>query len=217
MNENLTLSTNGRKLLREFEGLRLRAYQDSVGVWTIGYGHTHGVTRGQAITLAQADAYLDTDVKTYAAGIYQYVHVKLNQNQFDALVSFHFNLGPHILRATWLVDYLNQGKWSAAATQMLRFNRAGGVVLAGLKRRREAEVALFLRPVAPSTPANSKPKPDNTTTAPPNKKPMTYRVKAGDTLSAIAVKYKTSVAQLVKLNGIKNANVIQVGAVLRIK
>ncbi|QBO35708.1 LysM peptidoglycan-binding domain-containing protein [Periweissella cryptocerci] len=208
MNEKLKLSANGRKLLQQFEGLRLQAYQDSVGVWTIGYGHTQGVKRGMIITPAQANAYLDADVKTHAAGIYQYIRVKLNQNQFDALVSFHFNLGPHILKGTWLLDYLNQGKWTAASAQMLRFNRAGGVVLLGLKRRREAEVALFLKPDSVH---------DDLGTSAANGKTATYRVKRGDTLSAIAAKYKTSVANLVKLNGIKNPNAIQVGQLLRLE
>ncbi|MFS7390396.1 lysozyme [Carnobacterium maltaromaticum] len=96
-NENMKISQNGRNLIKEFEGMRLTAYQDSVGVWTIGYGRTKGVYAGMQISEQQANACLDEDIKTHAVGIFNFVTVQLNQNQFDALVSFHFNLGPYIL------------------------------------------------------------------------------------------------------------------------
>lgn len=144
MNENMRLSKNGRNLIKEFEGLRLNAYQDSVGKWTIGYGHTQGVYSGMSISQAQADAFLDQDVTSHAAGIFNFVTVKLNQNQFDALVSFHFNLGAYILQDSTLLTYINNKNWQAAANEMKAYVHAGNQVLPGLVRRRNAEVALFL-------------------------------------------------------------------------
>ncbi len=147
-NETMKISQNGRNLIKEFEGLRLSAYTDSVGVWTIGYGHTKGVYSGMTITEAQANAFLDEDIKSHAYGIYNYVAVQLNQNQFDALVSFHFNLGPYILQGSTLLNYLNSRNWNMAATEMKKYTYAGGVSLAGLVRRRNAEAELFLRAVS---------------------------------------------------------------------
>lgn len=144
-NETMKISQNGRNLIKEFEGLRLAAYTDSVGVWTIGYGHTKGVYSGMTITEAQANAYLDEDIKSHAYGIYNYVTAQLNQNQFDALVSFHFNLGPYILQGSTLLSYLNNKNWTMAATEMKKYKYAGGVILAGLERRRNAEADLFLK------------------------------------------------------------------------
>lgn len=92
-NEDMKISQAGIDLIKEFEGLRLVAYQDSVGVWTIGYGHTKGVYPGMVITEAQALLFLNEDIASHAYGIFNYITVQLNQNQFDALVSFHFNLG----------------------------------------------------------------------------------------------------------------------------
>lgn len=144
VNENKKLSQKGRKLIEEFEGLRLTAYQDSIGVWTIGYGHTKGVYPGMTISLAQANALLDEDVRSHAAGIFNFVTVELNQNQFDALVSFHFNLGPAILQDSTLLTYINNKNWQAAANEMKAYVHAGNQILPGLVRRRNAEAALFL-------------------------------------------------------------------------
>lgn len=215
MNSNLTISTTGRQLLKRFEGLRLRAYQDSVGVWTIGYGHTKGVTRGMAITEAQANQYLNADIKTHATGIYRYVTVKLNQHQFDALVSFHFNLGPHILQNTALLKYLNAQQWQQAATEMRRYKYAGGIALQGLANRRQAETELFLKPVTQSTP--TKPKQPAKTPATANPQAKTYKVKAGDTLSHIVLRHHTTVAKLVRLNKIANPNLIRVGQIIKLR
>lgn len=147
MNEGMKISQSGRDLIARFEGLRLEAYQDSVGVWTIGYGHTKGVYPGQVITLEQANAFLDDDLATHASGIFKYVTVKLNQNQFDALVSFHFNLGPDILRNSQLLNYINTQQWQNAASEMKKYVYAGGQLLEGLVNRRNAEAELFLKNV----------------------------------------------------------------------
>ncbi len=144
-NENMKISQDGRNLIKKWEGLRLTAYQDSVGVWTIGYGHTKGVYAGMTITENQANAFLDEDIKSHAAGIFNYVTVQLTQGQFDALVSFHFNLGPAILAGSQLLVYLNSRQWQAAANEMKKYVYAGGQILQGLVNRRNDEVALFLK------------------------------------------------------------------------
>ncbi|WP_245186887.1 lysozyme [Enterococcus larvae] len=144
-NENMKISQKGRDLIKEFEGLRLTAYQDSVGVWTIGYGHTKGVYAGMTISEQQANQFLDEDIRTHAYGIYNYVQVQLNQNQFDALASFHFNLGPYILSGSTLLVYINSSNWKDAASEMKKYVKAGGQTLPGLVRRREAEAELFLK------------------------------------------------------------------------
>lgn len=146
-NENMRISQNGKNLITEFEGLKLQAYQDQVGVWTIGYGHTQGVKPGMSITEAQAIAYLDGDIESHAAGIFNYVTVQLNQNQFDALVSFHFNLGAYILKGSTLLTYINNKQWQAAAAKMNEYINADGSPSAGLIRRRKAETELFLKEV----------------------------------------------------------------------
>ncbi|WP_207696131.1 lysozyme [Enterococcus sp. DIV0212c] len=149
-NENMKISQEGRNLIKKWEGLRLIAYQDSVGVWTIGYGHTKGVYAGMTITEAQANAFLDEDIKTHAIGIFQYTTVQLNQNQFDALVSFHFNLGPYILAGSQLLIYINSKNWTSAANEMKRYIYAGGQILQGLVNRRNDEATLFLKPFGPA-------------------------------------------------------------------
>lgn len=136
----------GIDLIKRFEGCRLKAYQDSVGVWTIGYGHTKGVKRGQVITQEQADAFLRDDLGDAEAGVERVVKVPLTDNQFGALVSFTFNLGIGALSKSTLLRTLNGGDYSSASEQFKRWSRAGGKVLAGLVRRRLAEASLFLTP-----------------------------------------------------------------------
>lgn len=134
----------GLELIKHFEGLRLGAYQCSADVWTIGYGHTAGVKPGDAITTEQADAFLRQDVADSERAVSRFVSVPLTQNQFDALVSFTFNLGSGSLRNSTLLKKLNAGDYSGAAEQLLRWVNAGGKKLPGLVRRREAEKTLFL-------------------------------------------------------------------------
>lgn len=135
-------SQTGLKLIEEFEGCRLTAYQDSVGVWTIGYGHTKGVKRGQVITKEQAEHYLAQDVKNAEKNVSSFDSTyHWNQNQFDALVSFAFNLGS-------INQLTANGKRTIAeiSNKILAYNKAGGKELAGLTRRRKAEKLLFDKP-----------------------------------------------------------------------
>jgi lysozyme len=139
------INESGRNLIKSFEGLELSAYQDSVGVWTIGFGHTRGVKEGQTITEAGAERLLEDDLSGFEKGVEAAVTVPLTDNQFAALVSFAFNLGLGSLRSSTLLKKLNAGKYLEAADEMLRWNRAGGVVLRGLTKRRAMERALFLK------------------------------------------------------------------------
>lgn len=132
----------GVSLIKSFESLRLKAYQDSVGVWTIGYGHTKGVKAGDVITEAQADAFLRADLADAETSVRQYCPVT-TQGQFDALVSFTFNLGGGSLKDSTLRRKHNEGDYAGARAEFARWNRAGGQVLAGLSRRRAAEAALY--------------------------------------------------------------------------
>lgn len=137
-------SQRGLSLIKSFEGLRLQAYQDAVGVWTIGYGTTRGVNAGMKISKEQAERMLLNDVQRFEPEVERLVTVPLSQNQWDALVSFTYNLGAANLESSTLLRKLNAGDYAAAADQFPRWNKAGGKVLVGLTRRREAERALFL-------------------------------------------------------------------------
>lgn len=152
-NENIVISQGGINLIKKWEGVRLTAYQDSVGVWTIGYGHTKGVTSGMSITQAQAEAYLKEDITSHVSHMKKVISVNLNQNQFDALASFHFNLGAYVLQNdSTLLGYINGSQWQNVGTQMKKYVYAGGSVLQGLVNRRNDEVSLFLTAVTPPAP-----------------------------------------------------------------
>tara|TARA_R100000742_G_C4276498_1_gene97633 strand:- start:982 stop:1410 length:429 start_codon:yes stop_codon:yes gene_type:complete len=139
----MKLEQKGTELLKHFEGCELTAYQDSVGVWTIGYGHTKGVYEGMTITQEEAEQMLLTELEEYESYIENMVAVPLTQNQFDALVVWVYNLGPTNFKNSTLLKELNHGNYTAAGKEILRWNKAGGKVLAGLVRRREAEAQLF--------------------------------------------------------------------------
>ena len=136
-------SNEGISLIQKFEGCELEAYQCSAGVWTIGYGHTKDVVEGMTITKEQAEQMLVDELHEYENYINEYVTVALSQNQFDALVSWVYNLGPANLKASTMLKVLNSGKYEDVPAQMKRWNKAGGKVLEGLIRRREAEACLF--------------------------------------------------------------------------
>ena len=134
----------GIRFIAGFEGCRLRAYQDAVGVWTIGYGHTTNVHQGQVITKARAVQLLKQDVRDKAAdAVRRLVKVPLTQNEFTALVSLVFNIGAGAFESSTLLRLLNGKHYFLASLQFLRWNRAGGQVLLGLSRRRRAERRLF--------------------------------------------------------------------------
>jgi len=134
----------GIDLIKHHEGVRLKAYDDGVGVWTIGVGHTKGVKPGDTITDAQVDQYLREDLETAEYAVNSLVSVDLNQNEFDALVSLVFNIGSGNFASSTMLKMLNKGNYAAAADQFPRWNLAKGKVLRGLVTRRAAERALFL-------------------------------------------------------------------------
>ena len=134
----------GIELIKHFEGCELEAYKCPAGVWTIGYGHIKGVHEGMKITEMQAEEMLKSELHEYEGYINDYVTVPLNQNQFDAMVSWVYNLGGGNLRASTLLKVLNAGEYDGVPAQMLRWNKAGGKVLEGLTRRRQAEADLFV-------------------------------------------------------------------------
>ncbi|MFA3104176.1 lysozyme [Acinetobacter pittii] len=145
-----TTSNAGLNLIKGFEGKRLNAYDDGVGVWTIGFGtikYPNGarVKKGDTCTEQQAEDYLRNDLAKFEAAINKLVKVPLTQNQFDALASFTYNLGETNLANSTLLKKLNKGDYQGAADQFLVWNKAGGKVMKGLVRRREAERALFLK------------------------------------------------------------------------
>ena len=145
----MQISDKGIALIKQFEGCKLTAYQDSFGVWTIGYGWTKPVDgkpirAGMTIKQETAERLLKTGLVSYESDVFRLVKVSLTQGQFDALVSFTYNLGARSLSTSTLLRKLNAGDYAGAADEFLRWNKAGGKVLNGLTRRREAERALFL-------------------------------------------------------------------------
>lgn len=144
----LSTGAKGIALIKSFEGLSLNKYQDIVGKWTIGYGHLilPDEVFNVALTEAQAEALLRRDLAVSEKGVNQYVIPPLTQNQFDALVSFTFNLGVGNLKNSTLLRVLNAQQYQNAADEFLRWDKAGGKQVAGLTRRRTAERALFLSP-----------------------------------------------------------------------
>ena len=133
----------GIALIKEFEGCKLTAYLDSVGVPTIGYGHTKGVKIGLRCIQEEADAWLLEDLKDAETCVNEAVTVPLRQNEFDAIVSFVFNFGCTKFRGSTLLRKLLDSDYDGAALEFRRWDRAGGQVLAGLTRRRAAEERLF--------------------------------------------------------------------------
>jgi lysozyme len=140
----MNISQAGIEAIKDYEGVRLKAYDDGVGVWTIGVGHIKGVKRGDEITMAQVDEFLRADLAEAEKAVNARVVVPLAQGQFDALVSFVFNLGGGAFIASTLLKKLNAGDYDAAADEFLRWNKAGGRVLAGLTKRRISERIMFL-------------------------------------------------------------------------
>jgi lysozyme len=139
----MRISNEGIDLIKHFEGCELKSYQCSAGVWTIGYGHTFCVKEGEKITQEAAEELLREDLQDFENYVEKMVEVDLSQNQFDALVSWTFNLGSGNLSRSTLLKVLNAGKHDEVPEQIKRWNRANGKVLEGLKRRREAEAAMW--------------------------------------------------------------------------
>ena len=148
--DEMHISPSGVDLIRNFESLRLNAYDDGVGVWTIGFGTTKypngiRVKKGDTCTLDQAKAYMQNDLKAFEQTVNNAVKVPLNQNQFDALVSLAYNIGSTAFKNSTLVRQLNEGNYKAAANQFNVWVNAGGKRMQGLVNRRAAERTLFLK------------------------------------------------------------------------
>ena len=148
----MRISRRGIDLIKRHEGLRLQAYRDAVGVITIGYGHTRTARIGQVISPGDAEALLRPDLDGFELGVARLVTRPIKQSQFDALVSFAFNVGLDIdadrraegLGDSTLLTLVNAGRDQDAAIEFLKWNKAGGRPLLGLTRRRLAEAQLFL-------------------------------------------------------------------------
>lgn len=139
----MRISQEGVNLIKHFEGCRLDAYLCPAGVWTIGYGHTANVKEGDSVDQEAAEAFLIEDLESFEQDVTRLVEVPLTQQQFDALVSWTFNLGAGNLAESTLLRKLNNYQYAEVPEQMMRWVRAGGQVLDGLVKRRAAEAALF--------------------------------------------------------------------------
>ena len=148
--EIMTIPKVAIDLIKQFEGLRLKSYQDSAGYFTVGWGHKNATPPPcddcTVFTADQAENVLNTDLEHVLSQIQGHIGVDLTDNQLAALLSFAFNLGPNALINSTLLKKLNSGDTQGAADQFLAWDRAGGVVIPGLARRRAAEQKLFLTP-----------------------------------------------------------------------
>jgi len=143
------LNSAALNMIKSFEGLRLTSYQDIVGVWTIGWGCTGpNVGPNMTITEDEAEQMLAGALASHQTAVESYLIVDVNDNQFGALVSFDYNLGDSSLHTSTLLKLLNEGNSTAAAEEFLKWDHAGGQIIPGLLRRRQAERALFLQPVS---------------------------------------------------------------------
>lgn len=188
---DMKTSQKGVDLIKSFEGLRTTAYQDAVGVWTIGYGHTGpDVKPGMKITKAKAESLLRQDLGKFENAVQRNVKVPLTQGQFDALVSFTYNLGEGNLKNSTLLKKLNQGDYAGAQAEFGKWTYAGGKELPGLVRRRKEEAAMF-GSEGPS--GGFKPPPPDGTV-------HDVKVRAGETMTSIAEREGVSLSALIKAN-----------------
>jgi lysozyme len=141
----MTIDDEGLALLKHFESLRLKAYQDEKGIWTIGYGHTSGVKEGDTCTFEQAEAWLKEDLSEAVKAVDRLVHVPLTGNEFSALVCFTYNVGVGKFAKSTMLTRLNDNEKLAAAEEFLKWNKVGKKTSRGLTRRRVAERNLFLK------------------------------------------------------------------------
>ena len=136
-------SEKGKEFIKHFEGCKLEAYQCSGDVWTIGCGHTRGVEEGDKISKKQADALLSADIEMVETHVQRLITVDLDQSQWDAIVSWCFNLGCGNLRASTMLQVINSGELDKVSEQIIRWDKVGKKAVAGLTRRRKAEADLF--------------------------------------------------------------------------
>ena len=144
----LQIGKKGLTLIQSFEGYRNKAYKCPAGVWTIGFGSTRvngkPITEGMKCTKAQATEWMKSDLDKFEDAVNDLVDVKITQNQFDAIVSFTNNCGVGSLQKSTLLKKVNAKDFLGAADEFLKWNKANGVVLKGLTRRRVAERKLFM-------------------------------------------------------------------------
>lgn len=170
------LNAAALSLVKSFEGFEPKWYRDPVGIWTIGYGHTdaagspkYATSKGLVLTEGGATEILARDLDQYAAAVERTVKVPLNDNQFGALVSWCYNVGPGAVGKSTLVRKLNAGDYASVPAELAKWNKAGGKTLKGLVRRRAAEADLWREkaspapvsiPEAPKPPESEKPAPE---------------------------------------------------------
>ncbi|MFC4763274.1 LysM peptidoglycan-binding domain-containing protein [Dyella koreensis] len=212
-----SISQNGVKMIEGFEGYSEKAYPDpgtGGAPWTIGYGHTGGVQPGQTITRAQAEAYLKQDLGWAQDAVRKNVHVPINQNQFDALVSLTYNLGANGYPG--LLSKLNSGDYAGAQQMFGQYVHGGGHVLPGLVNRRAQEAALFGSSAPAGAPAPA-PAPAPSPAPGGGAHGGNYTVQPGDTLSGIAQRQGVSLQALEAANPqIGNFNHIYPGQVIHL-
>jgi lysozyme len=161
------------------------------------------VKQGQVITMKQAEDILNKDLERFVDGVNELVKVEVNQHQFNALVSLSFNVGLGNLEKSTLLKLVNQKEFGRASLEFTKWNKAGGKVLAGLTRRRQAESKMFTTPVPVV-----KPKP----------KAVYHTVVKGENLTVIGMKFKQSLPTILKLNpSIKDPHTIKIGQRIRVK
>lgn len=174
----MKISQRGIDLVKKFEGFSATAYKCPAGVWTIGYGSTDGVKQGDTIAKADAEKRLISELGYFERVIEKHVKAQLTQCQFDALVSFVYNVGEKAFVRSTMLKKLNSGDYISATSQFKRWDKAGGKVLQGLVRRRRAEADLFDSQVSFSEMAQSVDSPD--------KPVMKSRTIAGSSIAAAA-------------------------------
>lgn len=203
----MKISKDGINLIKHFEGLRLTAYKavSSERFYTIGYGHYgKDVKKDEKITKEQAQKILENDLQRFVNAVNNSIKVNINQNQFDSLVSLCYNIGTYAFKTSTLVKLINENKFGDASKEFMKWVHSGGKVLQGLVRRRKLEMKMFEQhlPTHKQTPI---------------KQHHVYSIKKGDTLSAIASDYNTTVKELLKLNpSITNENLIITGDELNV-
>lgn len=156
----MELSSEGLRLIKSFEGYHSRqedggckAYKCPAGVWTCGWGATEGVTPHTLWTETEAEERLAYELAKFETAVLKHVAIPLNQNQFDALVSFAYNCGAGALQRSTLLKRVNASRFEETAKEFQKWTRGGGRILPGLVARRAREAALFMKPVEqPDTP-----------------------------------------------------------------
>lgn len=148
----MKLGERGEALIKGFEKLALTAYQDSGGVWTIGWGCTRHAVEGATCTTAQAEAWFVEDVQVAVSAVLRTVDIQLSQNQFDALVAFTYNVGAGNEAHSTLLKLVNVAKFAEAAAEFGKWNHIHGAISSGLTKRRAAERELFLSVVPAPAP-----------------------------------------------------------------